>query len=137
MEAELSQYHGIKWADVVAGLHAPRHILTLLRHMPAESRTFQILRAYRETLPKPKVSPKPNPLHKYVGWGPVETGFVRVVEQLRMSRHEYAQSVSSKRLPKFEPLDIPTPLDHDKDEKRRASLFELARQNHLRLKEGA
>lgn len=137
VEAELSQYHsGMQLADVIAGRYSPRHVLALLRFMPPQSRTAQVMRAWAETLPKPKVKPKPNPLHKYLGWGPQETWSARVVEQLRMARHEYAQSVSTKKLKSFEPMDIPGSAD-DKNEKRRATLFELARQNHLRLKEGA
>lgn len=125
LEGDLLRYYGMSLYDVVAGKVAPRHVLALLRSLPAESRSFAIIRAYAEDRASTRPPSKPDPLYRYMGWDPVNHWLALLFEQFAFFRYEHARANGEKRLKPPNPLDIPGRTVGGKQKP--ASLFELAR----------
>lgn len=82
--------------DVLLGRVAPRRVLSLLRGLPNDSDTKQVLRAHQEERPE----------GTYLGWGIAETYSALIYEQMLFQRHEFGRAHGAKSA-KIQPLELP------------------------------
>lgn len=111
--------------DVVSGKLPPRHILALLRSLPTESRSFAVIRAYTEDRAPKRPPSTPDPLHRYMGWDPVNHWLAIIAEQLSYLRFEHARANGATRVKAPEPLHMPGRTVATK--RKPSSLYALAR----------
>ena len=106
LEGDLVHYFRVSLYDVLAGKVAPRHVLALLRALPPDSRSFAVIRAYVESIPDSRKPPR-DPLHRYLGWDPVNQWLALIAEQLVFYRYEHARANGDKGMRRPDPLDMP------------------------------
>lgn len=91
LERDLLYYYNVDIYDVVLGKVHPRRVLNLVRRLPEDSVTKGLASGGED----------------FIGWDASRTYLALLLENQIFMRHEYAQSMTEKKLKPPQPLKLP------------------------------